>query len=479
MGRFVKNSFLYFITEIILKGSGFLLIPIFSKYLSPEEYGTIYLVQAMSAFLTVFFSFSSKSVIYRYYFDNSSFKQMKKLFSSVFIYVFINSSIILLLLVFFKSLISELMEIPFFPYLFIGIAFAYLNAFYFFLLSFLYAKEESKIITILNITLGVTGLLLTVLFVLFFEDKVFGYLISLLCISIAQTFVFIFYLSKYFTFKIDLKTIYSKYLKYAISHFPSNLSSWIITFSDRLMINKYINVASTGIYSIGYQIGSALLLVTGSVDKAYSPFVFSKYANLNSQNKVNLSKIALYLFSFFTFISLFICIFSKEIIYLIDNRYHNSVYIMIIIMLTYMIDGYRIIIHNPITYNEKFVKYKSLILVTSSILNVILNIILIPQFSIYGAAIASLLTFVIRFIPIYILSQKAIKINYPLKKIILIVFASGCIFPLTFVNITVVLLLLKIFFIIVYLVILLSICNINSKMVKSFLKNPISHLKEM
>ena len=75
-------------------------------------------------------------------------------------------------------------------------------------------------------------------------------------------------------------------------------------------------------------------------------------------------------------------VFHKEIILLIDERYHNAAFVAALVLLCYLFDGYRLVFNNPLAYNVKFVKYKSLILVCSAFLNIGLNLLLIPKYSI-------------------------------------------------------------------------------------------------
>jgi len=70
-----------------------------------------------------------------------------------------------------------------------------------------------------------------------------------------------------------------KYLTYSLHSLPGDISVWIITFADRIMIDKYKGHADTGLYSIGYKLGQSPEILFHSINKAYVPYVYNKYSD--------------------------------------------------------------------------------------------------------------------------------------------------------------------------------------------------------
>jgi len=320
--------------------------------------------------------------------------------------------------------LSTLLEIKLFPYLTIALLASYISIFYHLLISLLLAQEKAKQISVIRLSLSILTLILNIVFVLTFEDKLLGFLVSWLIISCIDLILFFIYSKKYLSWGIDLIEI-KKYLKYALVQLPSDLSGWIITFSDRLIINKIKGASDTGVFGIGQKMALPIQMIGTSAKDAYVPFTFSLYEDLNPRNEKELNRTALHFFTLFSFVSIFLVVFSKELFLLVDERYREGAAVLMIMALAYLFRGYRFIFANPTAYNVKYVKYRSLINMSAAIINVGLNILLIPEYSIKGAALATLITYFIRFVLMFFLAQKAIKIHYSMKKFLAVLLVSS------------------------------------------------------
>ena len=260
-------------------------------------------------------------------------------------------------------------------------------------------------------------------------------------------------------------------MKYGIHVLPSELSGWAISFIDRFMINSIKGPEFTGIYSTSYRVGQASQIVYDSVNKAFLPFSFARYSDPES-NRNAVSQSILLVFTLFTVVAFLIALFYKEIIFILDDRYSSGVKILLIIVFAFLFDGYRLIFNVPISYNLNFVKYRSIIFVATGILNIFLNLVLIPKYSIFGAAISLLISFFIRFLVIFFVSLKALNINYYYKKMLQVFGLSMFLLSLTFFHICWYVLIIKSTALIIIAIIYLKICSINLLEVsKKFLKS--------
>ncbi len=447
------------IANFIINGAGFLLLPLYTTLISPKEFGVIYLVEAAALLLSRVISLSLRGSVNRFYFENKSESSIKLMYSSIVIISFVFAIICYSIVLLFHNPISTLLKIYHYKYLLIGFLVSFFNVFYPLILSLLYAKEEGKKISITITSIGITSLLLNVIFVIYSEDKILGYLQAILITAILKFGIFIVYSKKYIIPKIDFSAI-PKYLKYGIHVLPSELSGWAISFIDRFMINSMKGPEFTGIYSTSYRIGQASQIVYDSVNKAFLPFSFSKYSDPNG-NRNEITRSILHVFTLFTFVAFIIALFYKEIIFILDDRYSSGVTILLIVVFAFLFDGYRLIFNVPISYNIDFVKYRSIIFVSTGILNIFLNIVLIPKYSIFGAAISLFISFLIRLILIFLVSLKAIKLFYPYKKMLQVFGISIALLLITFFDISWYSVLLKSIVVLLLAILFLRICSIN------------------
>lgn len=471
MKNLYKNSALYLIANFIINGAGFLLLPLYTVLISPEEFGTIYLIEAAALFLSRVISLSLRGSVNRFYFDDKSENSVKLMYSTIVNISFIIAIVCYSCVALFYNSISDLLKINQVKYLLIGLLISFFSVFYPLILSLLYAKEEGKKISVTITAIGITSLLLNVLFVIYSEDKILGYLQALLITAILKFGIFIAYSKSFIIPKINFSAI-PRYLKYGIHLLPSDLSGWVISFIDRFMINSMKGPEFTGIYSTSYKIGQASQIVYDSVNKAFVPFVFSRYSD-PEVNKNEITRSILNIFTLYTFVAFVIAIFYKEIIFILDDRYSSGINILLIVVFAFLFDGYRLIFNAPISYNINFVKFRSIIFVSTGIFNVILNLIFIPKYSILGAAIALFISFFIRLILIFLASLKAIKVYYPYKKFIQVFGLSIAFLTIALLSVSWYNFIIKIIAVMVIAIIFLKICSINLLMLfKTFLKKP-------
>jgi len=408
------------------------------------------------------FSLSLRASVFRFYFDDKSIHGVNKMYSSIVYFLFIFASFCYLMLFFGGKYLSTLLEIKLFPYLTIALLASYISIFYHILLSLLLAQEKAKQISVIRLALSILTLILNIVFVLTFEDKLLGFLVSWLIISSIDLILFFIYSKRYLGWGIDLIEI-KKYLKYALVQLPSDLSGWIITFSDRLIINKIKGASDTGVFGIGQKMAMPIQMIGTSVKDAYVPFTFSLYKDLDIKNEKELNRTALHFFTLFSFVSIIIVVFSKELFQLVDVRYRDGASVLMIMALAYLFRGYRFIFSNPTAYNVKFVKYRSLINISAAIINVGLNVLLIPKYSIKGAALATLITYLIRFVLMFFLAQKAIRINYSLREFLSVIVLSVLFSFCVLLNVSILSFSIKLLFGALYLLLLIKISNINVK----------------
>ncbi len=458
----VKNSSLYLISNLILKGAGFLLLPLYTHLISPSEFGIIFLIQLTASLIAAVVSLSVRATIGRFYFDCKTDSEVSLLYSTILWFILLFSVVIYLALFLFSDKIAVSIGVPNYPYFYMGLIISFLSIYYPLVTGLLYAKQEGKQISIITIISGVMVLVLNIILVVNLEDKIFAYLLSGIISGIINLIIFIIYSKKHIIFKFDSHN-FRTYLKYSLHQLPSDLSGWIITFSDRLFINKMLGNFSTGIYSLGYKIGSVNQIVYQSINKAYVPFVFSKYKDFTKDAKKVVEKLALNVFVLYSFIGVLITIFHKEILLTIDSRYHNASIIIFLILITYLFDGYRLVFNNPLAYNTKYTKYKSIVLISSAFLNIVLNLVLIPKFNIAGAAIATLITVILKFIAIFVIANKAMKINYNYRKMFFVFFISLFVISSSFIDLSIIAFFTKVVLIGIYGILLLKILNINKQ----------------
>ena len=461
----IKNSALYLLSNIVIKAASFFLLPLYTHLLSPEDYGFVYVVSSFTNFLSIFLLFSMHSVISRFFFECANEDEIKRFYSNITTIVAIISIIITIILFMLSDLVCGFLELPK-RYLHVALLISFFAIYYNIILSLLYVKQDAKKVSFTSISLGIIGILIQLIMVLYMKDKTMALIGSMLVNSILSFVIFAIYSIPYFTIPKFRKSEFVLYVKYAFSQWPSDICVWLINASDRLLINKFQGAHDTGIYGMGCNFSQIPTVIFHSVNKAYSPFVFDtfkkheldigdKYDEIQKATSMILSCVALLV----TMLSLF----SVEIVSLLSSKFQEASLIIPLVLIASFVDCMRMIFMYPMAYKIDYVKIKSSIWILSALLNLGLNLWLIPIYSIYGACISSITSYSISCLALILFSKKAIKVPHDFKRYLQIVTLSIVVGAICMIGTSIYHFLIKAIVAFIYLYILIKLNNLEVK----------------
>ena len=211
--------------------------------------------------------------------------------------------------------------------------------------------------------------------------------------SLTMEIAFAFLNHKWFSIKRFDTKILKELLTIALPLLPNFIIYWVFNSSDRIMITNLLNVGESGIYSVGSKLGHVSQLIYTAFAGGWQYFAFSTMKE-NDQVKSN-SLIFEYLgvISFAT--AALICVWSYPIYRLL----FEEEYVRSFIVAPYLYLAPLLQMLYQVACNQFLVVKKTwpnmLILSSGAAVNVLLNFLLIPRIGIEGAAIATLLGYVI------------------------------------------------------------------------------------
>lgn len=439
MPSLIKNMSFYTIGSILPQAAGFILLPIYSRYLTPADYGIVSSMQVLISIFGILFTLAIDKSVYRLYFDYKLEKDKKDFLGTITISLIIISTFFLSFLFVFKDVVGLIFEsIEFSPFYIYAILTALANVFV--LIPKIYFQINEKADKYFYIS--VLQFLFTTGFVLWFvlgeklgaagmlKGQLFGNLIIL---------PFIFYIIyRIINFTFNFKML-KEILLYSLPMIPALLSTWVLNLSDRVFIERYFDLNDVGIYSIGYKIAGLVLVVSAAFYQAYNP-IFYKLAGSTNQEKAKKQLVMyndIYILALLLLV-FFVSLFSKEAIQLLlDKQYLDAYKIVPLIALSYLFYQAGGLL-NFMMYQEKKTVQVMYMIFFSAALNIFLNFLLVPKYGAYGAAIATILTFMALFIANYWYAKKCyfIPFNWPkITKIFLILFTIIILFQSVDVNI--------------------------------------------
>lgn len=248
---------------------------------------------------------------------------------------------------------------------------------------------------------------LSIIFVVNFGWGWEGRIAATVLVSFLFSIVAFYLICKLGFMKIRLHISYVKQaLNYSTPLIPHVLGGQLITMTDRLFLTNMIGIAETGLYAVGFAVGNVVKIIEYSFYLAYQPWLFSKLKTNTMEMKRKIVRIS-YLFSFFI---LFFALLLSGLAHLtlewfIGNKFMGAGQFVFWISAGFAFNGMYTMVSQFILYSEK-TYFTSAITSVSIAVNLPLNYFLIKHNGGIGAAQATALTFLFRFIIAWIVSAK-------------------------------------------------------------------------
>jgi O-antigen/teichoic acid export membrane protein len=419
----LKTSFIYSVTSFTQKGLLFLLLPFYTKYLQPDDYGVITVVLAMSYLWASFFSLGLDSAIIRFYYDKSTPRdEFKSLFGTLLLFIFLVSIVNYILLVTVFSFVIEFLlsgRIPFYPYVYIGLAVLIFQPLYNFSMAFLQVKKEVGKYTILSFFYFFVNVSVTILMVIVWEMSSVGYLLALLLSQAVSCIFGLILVRNDFVLAFNWSYV-KKSLRYSYPFIPHNLMAQIGIDSDRFIINRNLSTAAAGVYHLGYVLSVPIEVVTNSINRAFNP-MFLQNIESGDEGRKRIRESSLMVCFIYFIITVAIAIFSFEIVYLFfEERFLDSHKVIPLIAFGFLNAGFYFLFSSILFFDSTLTKYMPACTFLSTATGIGLDLILIPIVGLTGAAIGFFIGRFVLAAVAYYFSRRNHTIKWPLKT-----FATG------------------------------------------------------
>lgn len=386
--RIVRNSGLYSVVSFLQKGAAFFLLPVYTAYLSPEDYGTLSVIQAIVSFFSIFLLLSLDGAAARFHFFSEDKYCRTRVWGTILLLVLGNSLILGVILIIFNRWLVEPFAkgIPFYPLIFLALLATILSPLYLFFQRWLQVTQQGGryvINMLLNFIILTT---LNIIALVVFKLGVLGWIYATLITSVIFFLYSLILFVPHVQFRPEKAIMVDAY-KYALPLLPHTVSSWFQTMVDRVFLNTFLGPEKTGLYSVGYQFGSVVGIVASSVNQAFSPWFMERV----QQNRADLSEVysfAKFAVTGYCCLACVITLFSPEAIRLMTTAtYHTAWKPVAFISYGQVFLGLSLFLSMPLWL--KHTKYVFIVTSISALTSVALNYLLIPGWGMMGAAIAS------------------------------------------------------------------------------------------
>jgi len=420
----LKHTAVYGISSSLNRAAGFFLIPIYTRYLEPEEYGVLALCQAIISLLAIVFEMGMNSALFRYYFEYDDKNEKDNLIGTAFL-TLITLNIILSLCIFgLSSLLAELIfaqkavgaiikiiGITVFVETMLRIPFIILRA-----------NNMSLHYASINFMKLLVSLSLTIYFVVCLERNILGIMESKLITACVFQLFFIPYLLKNIKFSFSY-TKFKLLLKFGIPLIPTNLMGFLLAFSDRYILKLYVSFHDIGVYSLGYKFGAIINMIAVSAIALSWPAALMKLVKETDAER-KIAKFSTYFVFCISLLVLLVSLYIDEILKILaTSHYSDAAAVVPVIAFAYLFYALYKLFESGIFIAKK-PKYYPYITFIAGSLNIGLNFILIPHWGMMAAAYNTLIAFMVLSLLTLIVANRLYPIPYEYKRILSILLVT-------------------------------------------------------
>lgn len=411
---FIKETAIYFMPLLVQAFIIPLSLFFYSKVLSPGDYGILGLITVTSALILIFSNWGLINGMIRFLGEPNEDKN--KLIGTAYYGSLIAGLTIFSVFCFGSSFLARIIlgSITYKDIFILGVSTVIFGMAFQSFQNFLRMQKMAVSYVTFEIANILCGFGLGVYFVYFLKLGIFG---VVLATFIAQVILMIV---QYLYFKSNYKFGFSwqyfkKLILYGAPFTIIIIGTWMLDSSDRYILKLFVSMNDLGIYNVAYSYGLLIQSFVSPFILAVLPYLFEFYRKGQYSEKTG--SLALYYTIFYTGIILVATFLAKPyFLILTPSQFHFAVRIAPLISLCYAWRGlFNIFCFcNTLTGNAKA---QFFIEISAAILNIVLNFVLIPFLGLYGAAYATIISWLWMLIFAFNYNQKILPINLPRRQI--------------------------------------------------------------
>lgn len=390
-----KHTAIFSFAGILSKGVGFMLLPLYTRYLSPVDYGILELLALMLS-LSILMSVQGmpsaffQRYTYKYKDDE---EQKEKALSTAFFYLTISVGCYCSIFYVFAEYInniffesdnhSDLLRI-------IAVT-VFIQCITYIPNALLRAKLKSMHISVVQLLQLLVNISCNVYFVVALGLGVKGIMYGNLIAAIINALMMFALTAKAISLSFSFK-ILKDMLSFGLPLVPAGMALFVMNGSDRFFLQKFSTTHQLGLYALGYKISTILQFVVIEPFLLVWPSVFFPLAK-EPDAQITFGRLISIFYFLMSFAGLVFILLAKPIILVMAaEEFWDAHTVCVWIISSVILYGMYNILNIGINIKER-TTLTPVIVGVAALLNLVLNYLLIPKYGMTGAAISTFLSF--------------------------------------------------------------------------------------
>lgn len=394
----IKNFFIYSSGAFILRSTQFITTPITMSILSPSDYGMLALINSFISIGSAVCGLGLRQALPLEYFRGTKAEQHILVKEIIITYLLIISPLFLIAL-YHQRTIKSYFLMPEIPTFLVTASLIVIFIYFFTELIYQLLQYEGRAWELSILQIGVAFLTVGINLFLLLNIKlgiasiIIGQLVGMLMVcGISLRYAL---RASYITRKFSLehgKRI-GHYLKLGFPFLPSLLCGWMLATGDRFVLARYASLHDVGIYSIADTFGQMFqMIIIIPFSYAYLPNMMRKFAlseNIMEMEKSNKKIMWLFIPACLIIITIGFLLIKPFLVWFLPRSYHEALLYVWLLLIAY---SFLMVAYFPLALIQYYKKsyFISFSFCMPAVVNIGLNIILIPHYGIFGCVLATI-----------------------------------------------------------------------------------------
>ncbi len=414
--RLGKHSLIYGLGGLVSRILAVLLLPLYTHYLSPADYGQIETLVALVTVLTIVLRLGISSAFFRFYFDADDPAGRRLVLRTSFWFTMAMATLGLALVTGLATPISRLLfDTGAAADLVRASAVALWAQMNYEQLTSLFRVEERSVAFVLaslaNVLLTVGG---TILLVVVLGKGPLGVIVGNFTGTLIVYLALLGYRREQLGLQLD-RPLLREMNSFGLPLVPSALLLWVTSFSDRFFLVKLTDTTDVGLYSVGVRIASAMVLVLTAFRMAWPAFAFS--IQDDGEAKRTYAWVLTYLIALATWAATTLTLLAPWLVgWLAAPRFASASSVVGPLAFAAVALGGYVVISIGIGRSRR-TQFNWVITGAAAVVNVALNFALIPPYGMMGAAAATVAAYTVMFAGMAWWSQRVYPVPYQWRRV--------------------------------------------------------------
>lgn len=415
--RLGRQSIIYGAGGLIQRVLAVLLLPIYTRYLTPSDYGTVETLIALTTVLVIVLRLGISTAFIRFYFDSKDPVRRRLVLRTSFWFTMTMATVGLVLGLALSPEIASGLFGSSGEALVVAAAFVGLWAQMNWEQMLALFRVEERAVAFVSATLVNIGVTIaaTLTLVVALDKGALGVIVGNFTGTLVVYVLLLGYRREQLGLQVD-RDLLRAMNRYGLPLVPSALMLWVTNFSDRFLLLKLADSAEVGLYSVGVRVASAMALLLTAFRMSWPPFAYS--IEDDREAKATYSFVLTYVMTFMTWIATGLTLLSPWLVDLIaaPEFSRSSDVVGPLAFSVVLFSGYVVVAIG--LGRTKRTQFNWVVTGAAAIVNVGLNVTLIPRYGMMAAAFATLAAYATMFVGMVWWARRVFPVSWQWRRVL-------------------------------------------------------------